>query len=610
MKFLNCRKAIVLVTALTLVAFESQLEAQENDFWINPAGGFYISFVNWGDETSPGALDTANFDLDSLYEVDWIDQYNAVAALNVTNGNVLFRSLGSDTGGPIYEMPVSGDVNVSDSIFFIGFGDESHRLSVGDELIVENARLEIQANSTLQVNDAATFGSGSEFGVGDSIVDVLGNVLFGIGADGGIDDTQVEIQDGAIFSVGGLVDVGSAAGSEVVAIVDGGSVAFDGWGLFVGAFADSSGQLNVTDAGSMWESNSTIRIGRAGDGALNITSGGAVTGVDVIVGDLEGSTGTILVTGEFSTLNASEDIQVGLAGNGLVNLRDSGLLSAASQILIGETGEIDVNQPGGFATITAGDGLVNNGLLDLQIGNPTINADTTNLGTIRSTSGSIARFEGSLVHEGVEIFTTSSASVRIEGAASGTGPYTGTGTTRFRADIEPGAGNGIGTIASISFEGNVEMIADTITQIEISGRLEDDFDRLLIGEDVSIDGELNVYDAGHTFVSGDEFVIVEIGGTRTGEFTDLPEGASVGIFDSVELFITYTGGDGNDIALATDGDKILLGDINLDGVVNLLDVGPFVALISSGMFQAEADSNGDGEVSLLDVGGFVDLLTG
>ena len=54
----------------------------------------------------------------------------------------------------------------------------------------------------------------------------------------------------------------------------------------------------------------------------------------------------------------------------------------------------------------------------------------------------------------------------------------------------------------------------------------------------------------------------------------------------------------------------LLGDINGDGDINLLDVGPFVELLVNGGFQPEADINQDGEVDLLDVGPFVDLLTG
>lgn len=50
---------------------------------------------------------------------------------------------------------------------------------------------------------------------------------------------------------------------------------------------------------------------------------------------------------------------------------------------------------------------------------------------------------------------------------------------------------------------------------------------------------------------------------------------------------------------------IILGDANLDGTVDLLDVSPFVELLSTGGHLAEADFDCDGIVSLLDVAGFV-----
>ena len=54
----------------------------------------------------------------------------------------------------------------------------------------------------------------------------------------------------------------------------------------------------------------------------------------------------------------------------------------------------------------------------------------------------------------------------------------------------------------------------------------------------------------------------------------------------------------------------LLGDVNCDGVVDLLDIGPFVDLIVTGDFSAKADFNSDGMIDLLDVGPFVDSITG
>ena len=60
----------------------------------------------------------------------------------------------------------------------------------------------------------------------------------------------------------------------------------------------------------------------------------------------------------------------------------------------------------------------------------------------------------------------------------------------------------------------------------------------------------------------------------------------------------------------TTGGDCLIGDVNLDGAVNLLDVAPFVNLISTGTFQKEADINEDDSVNLLDVQPFVNLLSG
>ena len=53
-----------------------------------------------------------------------------------------------------------------------------------------------------------------------------------------------------------------------------------------------------------------------------------------------------------------------------------------------------------------------------------------------------------------------------------------------------------------------------------------------------------------------------------------------------------------------------IGDINGDGAVDLLDVTPFVDLLTGGGFECQADINGDGAVDLLDVTPFVDVLTG
>ncbi len=57
------------------------------------------------------------------------------------------------------------------------------------------------------------------------------------------------------------------------------------------------------------------------------------------------------------------------------------------------------------------------------------------------------------------------------------------------------------------------------------------------------------------------------------------------------------------------GNAILLGDIDLNGVVNFLDIAPFIGLLTSGEFQAEGDFDGDEAVGFLDISGFIAALS-
>ena len=54
---------------------------------------------------------------------------------------------------------------------------------------------------------------------------------------------------------------------------------------------------------------------------------------------------------------------------------------------------------------------------------------------------------------------------------------------------------------------------------------------------------------------------------------------------------------------------VLRGDVNLDGIVNFLDIAPFILRLSEMENQAEADLNADGIVNFLDISPFIQALT-
>ena len=57
------------------------------------------------------------------------------------------------------------------------------------------------------------------------------------------------------------------------------------------------------------------------------------------------------------------------------------------------------------------------------------------------------------------------------------------------------------------------------------------------------------------------------------------------------------------------GNPVLLGDVNLDEEVNFLDIAPFIQILSSSGFQAEADIDINGVVDFLDIAPFIELLS-
>jgi len=56
--------------------------------------------------------------------------------------------------------------------------------------------------------------------------------------------------------------------------------------------------------------------------------------------------------------------------------------------------------------------------------------------------------------------------------------------------------------------------------------------------------------------------------------------------------------------------SVLLGDVNLDSVVDFSDISAFISILTNGGFQAEADVDGSGMVDFEDIAPFIAILMG
>ena len=124
---------------------------------------------------------------------------------------------------------------------------------------------------------------------------------------------------------------------------------------------------------------------------------------------------------------------------------------------------------------------------------------------------------------------------------------------------------------------------------------------------------IGIYDGAH----GTDFAFMDPLGENTLLITEAVVG--LGDFDGLEAtsvaFENASNANGGIAIIAANfaglpGDDCMIGDVNGDGAVDLLDVGPFVDLLTASGYSCEADVNQDGALDLLDVGPFVDLLTG
>ncbi|MEM9409627.1 MAG: hypothetical protein AAGA30_00845 [Planctomycetota bacterium] len=183
-----------------------------------------------------------------------------------------------------------------------------------------------------------------------------------------------------------------------------------------------------------------------------------------------------------------------------------------------------------------------------------------------------------------------------------------TGATTFVSDLLGGLG---------FLTGVVDLAIDNNGEFYIYDILEDALFRVddpMTGATTLI-GLPNVGDS--NFAQGMDFdpttntlyqAIYTGGGTGSYGTWDLTSGVFTEILDLPSFLDPI--GTGYELELAISEGAVLMGDVNCDGSVDLLDVAPFVDLITSGGFSAKADFTGDGMVTLLDVAPFVAALTG
>ena len=107
-------------------------------------------------------------------------------------------------------------------------------------------------------------------------------------------------------------------------------------------------------------------------------------------------------------------------------------------------------------------------------------------GAITVTGNSNVTFWDDLINDGTLKVSSGSTAVYF-GSVSGSGSFTGSGTTFLEGDLSPGSSPG-----AMSFGGDVVLGESSTTLIELAGTAAGQYDRLLVTGELEVSGALEV----------------------------------------------------------------------------------------------------------------------
>jgi T5SS/PEP-CTERM-associated repeat protein len=300
----------------------------------------------------------------------------------------------------------------------------------------------------------------------------------------------------------------------------------------LGGFSVGAGELLFVNRGLV------VGLDNGSEAHVTASNGGTIDTAIASIAAFPGSVGEVVVNTGSTWLNV-DTIQLGLFGDGTLEM-SGGKVQTARLVLGQEGGLGTVNLSAATGLVSISDSVNVGDASDFNLMGGKLEANTvakSASGAFNFTGGAldVETFDGVLVQDGGTLLIGGSP-----GAMAVTEDYT------FNAGM---------------------------LEIELGGLTQGtQYDFLEVTGDVNLAGgslDVSVLSP-FTLAAGQVFDILNVGGTLSGEFAGLGQGAVVGNFGGTNLYITYLAGDGNDVALVTTA-PILAGDYNNDGVVNAAD---------------------------------------
>lgn len=187
--------------------------------------------------------------------------------------------------------------------------------------------------STLTVNTityVGNQGSGTLTISTGGAVTSLGNAIIGNASATG-KGTVLITGPGSKWTITGETQIGAVNnGSGLVTIENGGTMVSTAMAFLghITGVVKGSGTAVVRGAGSVWQANNVIYVGRSGNGSLSVENGGRVNATTLSVGANAGAYGVLNISGPGAIVSTPNDAIIGNNGDGVATIFNGGMLSA------------------------------------------------------------------------------------------------------------------------------------------------------------------------------------------------------------------------------------------------------------------------------------------
>ncbi|MEX0642441.1 MAG: hypothetical protein WD468_07055 [Pirellulales bacterium] len=523
----------------------------------------------------------------------------SIGSQDGSNGTLLvegFNSTLSTTG----EMNVGGTASTGGGIGTMTLGNGG-AIVVGDRLRLWNGALVNMNGGTLTFNTIAPNGGRFNFTSGTvqasanltanaAVLDMILGTTHELGTGRRLDvpgnslnlQSDITVNGGTI--AGGTLSIGTNLNMRVL---NGGNATFtsgignpNGGRLFVtdatvsaGTTFSNSGELNLSGSSATVNATGFTNVGL-------VTGSGRINSVITIsnIGQVRVTTGQRLqVLGSAGTTN----------NDGLIDI-DGGTIefgrAVTNSTVSPSTGLIAARN----ATLRFSAGLQNSGALTFTAGVSDVFGDVTTLnnlstpGRIVVTGGAQANFFDDVVNNGsiqVSAAGTLQSTAVFLGSLSGNG-VAGTGHVFMEGDMRPGFSPG-----TMAFGGDLSYGPLATLNIEIAGVTPGtQYDQVTVANDVALSGTLEVtLLGGFKPIAGNSFAILTAGGSIDGTFGNeiLPQ-----LSGGLQWGVSYLP---QSVSVNVGG---VLGDYNLNGVVDAADFVVWRKLLSTSALVADASGNG------------------